>query len=82
MMKFHRSMDRYNYDGTDFLSFDNFHSVWVAPIQAAEETKRKWDHDTDLNNKTKGYLENDCMRWLNKFWSYEKKRLQTAGVYY
>uniref|UniRef100_A0A671TLT9 Ig-like domain-containing protein n=1 Tax=Sparus aurata TaxID=8175 RepID=A0A671TLT9_SPAAU len=78
-MKFHRGMDRYNYDGSDFLSFNNFRSVWVAPVTAAEETKRKWDNDTDLNNKIKGYLENECMQWLNKFWSYGMNQLNTAS---
>uniref|UniRef100_A0A671TLT6 H-2 class I histocompatibility antigen, L-D alpha chain-like n=1 Tax=Sparus aurata TaxID=8175 RepID=A0A671TLT6_SPAAU len=78
-MKFHRGMDRYNYDGTDFLSFDNFHSVWVALVKAAEETKRKWDNDTILNNYTKSYVENECMQWLNKFWSYGMNQLKTAS---
>ncbi|XP_036948744.1 H-2 class I histocompatibility antigen, L-D alpha chain-like isoform X2 [Acanthopagrus latus] len=78
-MKFYRGMDRYNYDGADFLSFDDAHSVWVAPIQAAEETKRKWDEVPVLKDYTKGYLENECMQWLNKFWSYGMNQLKTAS---
>ncbi|XP_030267546.1 H-2 class I histocompatibility antigen, L-D alpha chain-like isoform X2 [Sparus aurata] len=78
-MKFYRGMDRYNYDGTDFLSFDDAHSVWVAPIKAAEETKRKWDDVPVLKDYTKGYLENECMQWLNKFWSYGMTQLKTAS---
>ena len=81
-MKFYRGMDRYNYDGADFLSFDDAHSVWVAPIQAAEETKRKWDEVPVLKDYTKGYLENECMQWLNKFWSYGMNQLKTACMYY
>uniref|UniRef100_A0A671TNU8 Ig-like domain-containing protein n=1 Tax=Sparus aurata TaxID=8175 RepID=A0A671TNU8_SPAAU len=67
-MKFYRGMDRYSYDGNDFLSFDFAHSVWVAHMPAAEETKRKWDDVPVLKDYTKGYMENECMQWLNKFW--------------
>uniref|UniRef100_A0A3B3YHV1 MHC class I-like antigen recognition-like domain-containing protein n=1 Tax=Poecilia mexicana TaxID=48701 RepID=A0A3B3YHV1_9TELE len=66
-MKFVRGMDMYNYDGNDFLSFDDNHQVWVAPIHAAEETKRKWDEVQVLKEYTKGYLEKECMEWMSKF---------------
>ncbi|XP_073318918.1 class I histocompatibility antigen, Gogo-B*0103 alpha chain-like isoform X2 [Pagrus major] len=78
-MKFYRGMDRYNYDGNDFLSFNDIHSVWVAPMKAAEETKKKWDDDRLLKDKTKGYLEKECMGWLTRFWEYGKKQLQEAS---
>ncbi|XP_073318914.1 RLA class I histocompatibility antigen, alpha chain 11/11-like [Pagrus major] len=78
-MKFYRGMDRYNYDGDDFLSFDDTNSVWVAPVKAAEETKRKWDDVPVLKDYTKGYLEKECMGWLTKFWDYGKKQLQEAS---
>ncbi|XP_073318915.1 patr class I histocompatibility antigen, alpha chain G-like [Pagrus major] len=78
-MTFYRGMDRYNYDGDDFLSFDDIHSVWVAPVKAAEETKRKWDDVPVLKDYTKGYLEKECMGWLTKFWDYGKKQLQEAS---
>ncbi|XP_030267544.1 H-2 class I histocompatibility antigen, alpha chain-like isoform X2 [Sparus aurata] len=78
-MMFYRGMDRYSYDGTDFLSFDDTHSVWVTPVKAAEETKRKWDDVPVLKDYTKGYLENECMQWLNKFWSYGMTQLKTAS---
>uniref|UniRef100_A0A671TKN8 Ig-like domain-containing protein n=1 Tax=Sparus aurata TaxID=8175 RepID=A0A671TKN8_SPAAU len=77
-MTFYRGTNRYNYDGTDFLSFDDAHSVWVASIPAAEETKRKWDNVPVLKDYTKGYLEYECMQWLNKFWSYGMNQLKTA----
>uniref|UniRef100_A0A671TNQ5 Ig-like domain-containing protein n=1 Tax=Sparus aurata TaxID=8175 RepID=A0A671TNQ5_SPAAU len=78
-MKFYRGMDRYSYDGNDFLSFDFAHSVWVTHMPAAEETKRKWDDVPVLKDYTKGYMENECMQWLNKFWSYGMNQLQTAS---
>uniref|UniRef100_A0A3B3YN28 Ig-like domain-containing protein n=1 Tax=Poecilia mexicana TaxID=48701 RepID=A0A3B3YN28_9TELE len=58
-MKFVRGMDMYNYDGNDFLSFDDNNQVWIAPIHAAEETKRKWDEVQVLKEYTKGYLEKE-----------------------
>uniref|UniRef100_A0A3Q1IMZ9 Ig-like domain-containing protein n=1 Tax=Anabas testudineus TaxID=64144 RepID=A0A3Q1IMZ9_ANATE len=78
-LKFKRGMDMYSYDGNDFLSFDDANAVWVAPITAAEPTKRKWDEVQVLKEYTKGYLENECMDWLNKFKNYGEKQLREAS---
>ncbi|XP_044027439.1 H-2 class I histocompatibility antigen, L-D alpha chain-like isoform X2 [Siniperca chuatsi] len=79
-IKFQRGMDMYNYDGNDFLSFDDAHEVWVAPTQEAEQTKRKWDEVQVLKEYTKGYLENECISWLSKFVKYEQNQLQKASA--
>lgn len=76
---FSSGMDRYSYDGNDFLSFDDNHSVWVAPIDAAVPTKRKWDDVQVLKEYTKGYLENECIDWLRKFMDYGTQQLQQAS---
>uniref|UniRef100_A0A3B3YI21 Ig-like domain-containing protein n=1 Tax=Poecilia mexicana TaxID=48701 RepID=A0A3B3YI21_9TELE len=78
-MKFVRGMDMYNYDGNDFLSFDDNHQVWVAPIHAAEETKRKWDEVQVLKEYTKGYLEKECMEWMSKFRGFGKEKIEKAS---
>ncbi|KAM4725657.1 H-2 class I histocompatibility antigen, Q10 alpha chain-like [Anableps anableps] len=78
-MKFVRGMDMYNYDGNDFLAFDDDRQVWVAPIQAAEETKRKWDEVQVLKEYTKGYLEKECMEWMSKFRYFGKEQLLNAS---
>ncbi|XP_037650208.1 patr class I histocompatibility antigen, alpha chain G-like isoform X5 [Sebastes umbrosus] len=78
-MKFYRGIDRYSYDGNDFLSFDDANSVWVAPIYAALQTKRKWDDVQVLKEYTKGYLENECIDWLGKFMTYEGAQAQSAS---
>ncbi|XP_049457406.1 H-2 class I histocompatibility antigen, Q10 alpha chain-like isoform X2 [Epinephelus fuscoguttatus] len=78
-IKFHRGMDMYSYDGNDFLSFDDAHAVWVAPIDAAVQTKRKWDEVQVLKEYTKGYLENECVDWLGKFTEYGKQQLKKAS---
>uniref|UniRef100_W5KLT2 Ig-like domain-containing protein n=1 Tax=Astyanax mexicanus TaxID=7994 RepID=W5KLT2_ASTMX len=73
---FLRGIDQYSYDGSDFLSFDNSHRVWVAPVRAAEETKKKWDGVAILNQYTQGYLEKECVDWLTKFMEYGKETLR------
>ncbi|XP_023201134.1 H-2 class I histocompatibility antigen, alpha chain-like [Xiphophorus maculatus] len=78
-MQFVRGMDMYNYDGNDFLSFDDDRQVWVAPIHAAEETKRKWDEVQVLKEYTKGYLEKECMEWMSKFRDFGKEQLLKAS---
>ncbi|XP_031592057.1 class I histocompatibility antigen, F10 alpha chain-like isoform X2 [Oreochromis aureus] len=78
-LRFVRGMDMYNYDGNDFLSFDDKNGVWVAPIPEAELTKRKWDGVQVLKEYTKGYLENECIDWLSKFVGYEDKQLKKAS---
>uniref|UniRef100_A0A672YUS5 Ig-like domain-containing protein n=1 Tax=Sphaeramia orbicularis TaxID=375764 RepID=A0A672YUS5_9TELE len=66
-LKYIRGLNMYSYDGDDFLYFDDSHSVWVAPVKAAEQTKRKWDQEQKVHNYPKGYLEIDCMEWLKKY---------------
>ncbi|XP_053190822.1 uncharacterized protein LOC128374602 [Scomber japonicus] len=79
ILKFVRGVDMYHYDGRDFLSFDDAHSVWVAAADEAVPTKRKWDHVQVLKEYTKGYLENECIDWLNKFRAYGEKQLKAAS---
>uniref|UniRef100_A0A3Q1IHL6 Ig-like domain-containing protein n=1 Tax=Anabas testudineus TaxID=64144 RepID=A0A3Q1IHL6_ANATE len=78
-VKFKRGINMYAYDGNDFLSFDDTNSVWVAAVPAAEPTKRKWDEVQVLKEYTKGYLENECMDWLNKFKNYGEQQLKQAS---
>ncbi|XP_053334165.1 major histocompatibility complex class I-related gene protein-like isoform X1 [Clarias gariepinus] len=75
-IKFLNGVDEYSYDGTEFLSFDDVNSRWIAPVPAAEPTKRKWDEVAILNQYTKGYLEKECVDWLTKFMDYGKEELR------
>ncbi|XP_006809182.1 class I histocompatibility antigen, F10 alpha chain-like [Neolamprologus brichardi] len=75
-LRFVRGVDMYNYDGNDFLSFDDKNGVWVAPTPEAEPTKRKWDGVQVLKEYTKGYLENECIDWLSMFLNYEQQQLK------
>nr|XP_055074960.1 zinc-alpha-2-glycoprotein-like isoform X6 [Misgurnus anguillicaudatus] len=77
---FSRGIDEYSYDGENFLSFDDKNSQWVAPVDAAVPTKRKWDNVPILNQYTKGYLEKECVDWLNKFREYGDKELRKQSA--
>ncbi|XP_063041178.1 class I histocompatibility antigen, F10 alpha chain-like [Engraulis encrasicolus] len=74
-LQFVKGVDEYSYDGMDFLSFDNDEMQWVAPVNEALQTKRKWDDMPILNQYTKGYLEKECVQWLDKFRTYGDKEL-------
>ncbi|XP_062872377.1 zinc-alpha-2-glycoprotein-like [Trichomycterus rosablanca] len=76
-VSFVSGIDEYSYDGSEFLSFDGQNSRWIAPVPAAEATKRKWDDVPILNQYTKGYLEKECVDWLSKFMGYGEASLKT-----
>uniref|UniRef100_A0A8C7WUM6 MHC class I-like antigen recognition-like domain-containing protein n=1 Tax=Oryzias sinensis TaxID=183150 RepID=A0A8C7WUM6_9TELE len=78
-LQFKRGVDMYNYDGDDFLAFNDENQVWVATLDAALPTKRKWDEVTALKDYTKGYLEKECMDWMKTFLSYSTQQLRNAG---
>uniref|UniRef100_A0A3P9JQY2 Ig-like domain-containing protein n=1 Tax=Oryzias latipes TaxID=8090 RepID=A0A3P9JQY2_ORYLA len=78
-LQFKRGVDMYNYDGDDFLAFDDERQVWVAAADAAVPTKRKWDEVTALKDYTKGYLEKECMEWMKTFLSYSTQQLRNAS---
>ncbi|KAG5264608.1 hypothetical protein AALO_G00256070 [Alosa alosa] len=69
-VQFIKGADEYSYDGRDFLSFDDASMQWIAPVNEAVQTKQKWDGVPILNQYTKGYLEKECVDWLDKFITY------------
>ncbi|KAM9419500.1 major histocompatibility complex class I-related gene protein-like isoform 2-T2 [Salvelinus alpinus] len=77
-VKFIKGTDQYSYDGDDFLAFDDVTMQWVAPVDQALPTKRKWDGVQILNQYTKGYLEKECVDWLSKFLAYGDKEISRA----
>jgi len=78
-LKFISGTDEYSYDGDDFLNFDDANKRWIAPVDLALPTKRKWDEVKMLNDYTQGYLERECVSWLSKFVEYGKIELQAAS---
>ncbi|ROL52783.1 H-2 class I histocompatibility antigen, K-D alpha chain [Anabarilius grahami] len=80
-LNFSKGIDEYGYDGEDFLAFDDKESQWVAPVDEALPTKRKWDNEPILNQYIKGYLEKECVDWLNKYREYADKELRNGYVH-
>ncbi|XP_073691999.1 H-2 class I histocompatibility antigen, Q10 alpha chain-like [Garra rufa] len=78
-VKFYKGISEYGFDGENFLSFDDRDSQWVAPVDAALPTKRKWDNVPILNQYTKGYLEKECVDWLSKFREYGDEELRNGN---
>ncbi|XP_026144156.1 H-2 class I histocompatibility antigen, Q10 alpha chain-like [Carassius auratus] len=78
-VRFSRGIFEFSYDGDNFLSFDDKESQWVTPVDAALPTKRKWDDVPILNQYTKGYLEKECVDWLNKFRDYGDEELKKGS---
>nr|XP_055053148.1 H-2 class I histocompatibility antigen, Q10 alpha chain-like [Misgurnus anguillicaudatus] len=76
---FSKGISEYAYDGENFLSFDDMTSQWVAPVNAAVPTKRKWDNVPILNQYVKGYLEKECVDWLNKYLEFRDKKLRKSS---
>ncbi|XP_053717585.1 patr class I histocompatibility antigen, B-1 alpha chain-like [Synchiropus splendidus] len=70
---FMRGIDRYSYDGHDFLDYDMWNDVWVSTLDAAKLTKDKWNQVKELISYTDGYLKTECMSWLKKFSDFEAK---------
>uniref|UniRef100_A0AAR2J1E4 Ig-like domain-containing protein n=1 Tax=Pygocentrus nattereri TaxID=42514 RepID=A0AAR2J1E4_PYGNA len=64
------------YDGEDFLSFDLNTLTYIAPTPQAVITKHKWDPDTGGKVLRKNYLENECIKWLQKFVDYGRFTLE------
>ncbi|XP_042561054.1 zinc-alpha-2-glycoprotein-like isoform X1 [Clupea harengus] len=77
--QFVSGVDEYNYDGVNFLSFDENEMQWIAAVSEAVPTKRKWDGVPVLNQYTKGYLEKECVGWLEKFMAYAEEELKQAS---
>ncbi|RXN17427.1 MHC class I antigen [Labeo rohita] len=75
---FSKGVNEYGYDGENFMSFDNKESQWVASVDVALPTKRKWDNVPILNQYCKSYLEKDCVDWLNKFREYDDWELRNS----
>ncbi|XP_039222347.1 BOLA class I histocompatibility antigen, alpha chain BL3-6-like [Crotalus tigris] len=71
--------EQHGYDGRTFLTFDKETLTWVAPVPQARITQRKWDALPGYNQRTKFFLEEFCIEWLEKYLSYGKETLLRTG---
>lgn len=75
---FLHGIDKYSYDGVDFLAFNESQEIWDASNDAARETKTRWDQV--LREYTMTYLQKDCVTWLTRFLDYQNKN-EIPGMY-
>uniref|UniRef100_H9GTB3 Ig-like domain-containing protein n=1 Tax=Anolis carolinensis TaxID=28377 RepID=H9GTB3_ANOCA len=66
---------QYAYDGKDFISFDKETLTWTAADVKAQITKRTWDAQSTRNQYLKAYLEEECIKWLQKYLEYGNETL-------
>uniref|UniRef100_A0A803T5G4 Ig-like domain-containing protein n=1 Tax=Anolis carolinensis TaxID=28377 RepID=A0A803T5G4_ANOCA len=66
---------QYAYDGKDFISFDKETLTWTAADVEAQITKRRWDAQSTRNQYLKAYLEEECIKWLQKYLEYGNETL-------
>ncbi|XP_035382104.1 patr class I histocompatibility antigen, A-2 alpha chain-like isoform X2 [Electrophorus electricus] len=64
------------YDGEDFISLDLNTLTWTAANDKAVITKNKWEATGTNAHQWKGYLENTCIEWLQKYVSYSRDTLE------
>uniref|UniRef100_A0A8C2ENV3 Ig-like domain-containing protein n=1 Tax=Cyprinus carpio TaxID=7962 RepID=A0A8C2ENV3_CYPCA len=64
------------YDGEDFISLDKSSLSWTAAKAQAVITKNKWEAKRAIAEQQKGYLENTCIEWLQKYVIYGKDTLE------
>ncbi|KAM3848686.1 class I histocompatibility antigen, F10 alpha chain-like isoform 2-T2 [Vipera latastei] len=57
---------QYGYDGRDFLGCEMKTGILTAAVKEAQGIKRKWEKETAIKQRFKGYLESTCTEWLQK----------------
>ncbi|NWX34382.1 HA1F protein, partial [Notiomystis cincta] len=70
-----RGSSWYGYDGRDFISFELGSRSFVAADNAAQVTKRRWEHEENEVERETNYLEHICPEWLRKYIRYRQKEL-------
>uniref|UniRef100_A0A803TL10 MHC class I-like antigen recognition-like domain-containing protein n=1 Tax=Anolis carolinensis TaxID=28377 RepID=A0A803TL10_ANOCA len=74
-----RGYYQYAYDGRDYISLDKKTLTWTAADVPAQNTKRKWDANFRDNKFKKFYLEETCIKWLQRYLNYGKETLLRTG---
>ncbi|XP_004468365.1 saoe class I histocompatibility antigen, A alpha chain-like [Dasypus novemcinctus] len=62
------------YDGADYLALNEDLRSWTAADTAAQITRRKWEEGR-VAQRAKAYLEDKCVKWLQRFLESGKETL-------
>ncbi|KAL7839341.1 hypothetical protein SRHO_G00259990 [Serrasalmus rhombeus] len=69
-----RAYSQYGYDGEDFLSLDRTTVTWTAATDKVVIIKTEWGTPKARNHKI--FLENTCIKWLQKYVDYGRATLE------
>uniref|UniRef100_A0A3B4E9L0 Ig-like domain-containing protein n=1 Tax=Pygocentrus nattereri TaxID=42514 RepID=A0A3B4E9L0_PYGNA len=72
-----RAYSQYGYDGEDFLSLDWTTVTWTAATDKVVIIKTGWGTPKARNHKI--FLENTCIKWLQKYVDYGRATLERKG---
>ncbi|XP_072475181.1 BOLA class I histocompatibility antigen, alpha chain BL3-7-like isoform X4 [Notamacropus eugenii] len=72
---YRRGFLQYAYDGRDYIALDTQTLTWTAAVPQAVNTKRKTEADRSIAERTKAYLEEECVTWVKKHLEMGKEAL-------
>ncbi|XP_074091622.1 zinc-alpha-2-glycoprotein-like [Macrotis lagotis] len=61
-----------NFDGKPFITFNPKILAWIPKVPTAEIIKKKWEEDPGAVNRTKDYLEKECIEKLKQYRDHQK----------
>uniref|UniRef100_A0A8D2KRP9 MHC class I-like antigen recognition-like domain-containing protein n=1 Tax=Varanus komodoensis TaxID=61221 RepID=A0A8D2KRP9_VARKO len=71
---------QFGYDGSDYLNLDKEHLRWTAADATAQISKVKLEAEPAIAQRSKAYLEEECVEWLQRYLDYGKETLLRTGV--
>nr|XP_021521939.1 class I histocompatibility antigen, Gogo-OKO alpha chain-like [Aotus nancymaae] len=74
---FLRGYLQFAYDGKDYISMNEDLRSWTATGTAAQSTQSKWEA-ANVAERSRAYLEGECVEWLRRHLENGKETLQRA----
>ncbi|XP_075042603.1 zinc-alpha-2-glycoprotein-like [Mixophyes fleayi] len=69
--------EQFGYDERDLIYLDTERGVYIPTMFEAQVSTQKWNSpDVRYGERTKNYLENECIEWLEKYINYGRDDLQ------
>lgn len=78
---FSRGFVQYAYDGQDYLALDTETLRWIAGNAGALNNKRKWEADPSVAKYWKGYMQEECVYWLQRYLQNGEETLLRTGTF-
>uniref|UniRef100_A0A8C5PD67 Ig-like domain-containing protein n=1 Tax=Leptobrachium leishanense TaxID=445787 RepID=A0A8C5PD67_9ANUR len=72
-----RGYEQFGYDGKDAITLDPKLGVYYALTDQAQVTTQRWNSPEErVGERSKNYLETECIDWLRKYVEYGKEELE------